>query len=128
MTVLKTEIIVPDKVLEPGDLVSFDVRVTSLHEFTLYVEPIARIPDKVFPHFEESIPPGGSFSWPASFTMPEGSVTIKVDTWAESFDFEWRKVSVTNLTVKTGEVGAARFLPGLLATAGILGIVILGRK
>ena len=126
MPVLKTEIVVPDKIFSPGDLVSFEVRVTNLHEFTVYVEPVVHIATGSFD--QKAITPEGSASWPASFTMTEGSATIKVDTWAESFDFGWRKVSVTKFTVKTDGAGGAGFLPGLLATAGLLGIVILGRK
>ena len=131
MAATKIEIVMPDEAFEPGALVSFEIVVTSLHEFTLDCEPVVRLGDKGISFNEKTITPGGTATWPASIIMPEGSVTIKAESWCASYDFDWRKDSTAQLTIKPGQVaGTSGGFPigGLVALLGILGIVILGRE
>ncbi len=132
MSATKIEIVIPSQVFEPGDLVPFEIVVTSIQEFTVWCEPLVRLNGNTLRFDEKTITKRKSVSWPASFIMPEDSITIKAESWCESDSFSWRKDSTTNFTLKPGSVageGSGKIPIGLLVAAiGIAGVVILGRE
>lgn len=130
MAATKIEIVIPNVAFEPGDLVSFEIVVTNKQQFVVYVEPVVPVTGATFA--EQTIPEGGSASWPASFIMPDGSITIIAESWLESYpDFIWHKDSVAKFTIKPGQLagtGGGGFPLGLLVAGGLLGVVVLAGK
>ena len=95
---------------QAGQTVIVEVRVKNVastpEPHTIYVIPVIDINGGGREGSYETIVPGQTQSWYFQFTMPSRSVTVKADSWCESYYFDWHLDDTAQKTISLEEVFA----------------------
>lgn len=81
-------LIVPGKALA-GEVVTAQVEITNLQDYTLYAIPVLNVDGYILEGSYETIVPRQTKVWTFTFTMLSKSVTLRADSWCESYYFTW---------------------------------------
>jgi len=103
-------IVAPEKA-KAGETVDLEVRITNLAAYTIYPVAVVRIDGIVLEGSYQPLVPqpysGSTRSRYFSFVMPEKSVTVKAESWCESYYFEWRLDATASRSVSLEELAPA---------------------
>lgn len=75
---------------QAGATVDVVVAVRNILDYTIYVIPVLNIDGNIIEGGYMTITPGETDSWALNFTMPTSDVVLTVDSWCESYYFEWQ--------------------------------------
>ena len=108
-------IVAPDSA-QAGETVSVELRVKNLCDYAIYAIPVIDVDGGRSEGSYETIVPGQTRSWYFQFTMPSRSVTVKAESWCESYYFDWhlddtasKNISLKELAPEFSEFAVASF-------------------